>query len=72
MFPNAVMMQQETWNDILRTMIAVRDAHGWREEAQPMPEAAAPAATVQVGKPARLSVRKAARRSARETCEEGR
>jgi hypothetical protein len=32
MFPNAVMMQQETWNDILRAMIAVRDAHGWREE----------------------------------------
>ncbi len=32
MFPNAVMMKQETWNDILRVMIAVRDAHGWREE----------------------------------------
>src|SRR5262245_35249061 len=32
MFPNAVMMKQETWNDILRAMIAVRDAHGWREE----------------------------------------
>jgi len=32
MFPNAVMMKQETWNDILSTMIAVRDAHGWREE----------------------------------------
>ena len=32
MFPNAVMMQQETWNDILGAMIAVRDAHGWREE----------------------------------------
>ena len=29
MFPNAVMMQQETWNHILRTMLAVRDAHGW-------------------------------------------
>ena len=29
MFPNAVMMQQDTWNDILRAMIAVRDAHGW-------------------------------------------
>ena len=29
MFPNAVMMEQQTWNDILRTMIAVRDAHGW-------------------------------------------
>jgi hypothetical protein len=32
MFPNAVMMQQETWNDILGAMIAVRDAHGWRGE----------------------------------------
>jgi len=31
MFPNAVMMQSGTWNDILRTMIAVRDAHGWRQ-----------------------------------------
>ena len=32
MFPNAVMMQQDTWNNILRAMIAVRDAHGWKEE----------------------------------------
>lgn len=31
MFPNAVMMEQHTWNDILRTMIAVREAHGWDE-----------------------------------------
>ena len=31
MFPNAVMMQQSTWNDILAAMIAVRDAHGWQE-----------------------------------------
>jgi sugar phosphate isomerase/epimerase len=31
MFPNAVMMQPKTWNDILATMIAVRDAHGWAE-----------------------------------------
>jgi sugar phosphate isomerase/epimerase len=29
MFPNAVMTQQQTWNDVLSTMIAVRDAHGW-------------------------------------------
>ena len=29
MFPNAVMQQQQTWNNILRTMLAVRDAHGW-------------------------------------------
>ncbi|MEN6459462.1 MAG: TIM barrel protein [Thermoguttaceae bacterium] len=32
MFPNAVMMERGTWNDILQAMIAVRDAHGWREE----------------------------------------
>ncbi len=31
MFPNAVMMQPETWNGILTVMIAVRDAHGWNE-----------------------------------------
>ncbi len=31
MFPNDVMMKPDTWNDILRAMIAVRDAHGWRE-----------------------------------------
>ncbi len=29
MFPNAVMLNQQTWNDILRVMIAVRNAHGW-------------------------------------------
>jgi sugar phosphate isomerase/epimerase len=31
MFANAVMMNRQTWNDILRTMVAVRDAHGWVE-----------------------------------------
>jgi hypothetical protein len=29
MFPNAVMMDPKTWNDVLRVMIAVRRAHGW-------------------------------------------
>jgi sugar phosphate isomerase/epimerase len=29
MFPNATMMQPETWTSVLSTMIAVRDAHGW-------------------------------------------
>ena len=29
MFPNATMMQGGTWNDVLATMLAVRDAHGW-------------------------------------------
>ncbi len=31
MFPNEVLMKQQTWNDILATMMAVRDAHGWKE-----------------------------------------
>jgi sugar phosphate isomerase/epimerase len=29
MFPNEVMMNPRTWNDILAVMVAVRDAHGW-------------------------------------------
>ena len=31
MFPNAVMLKPDTWNDILAAMIQVRNAHGWRE-----------------------------------------
>jgi len=31
MFPNAVMMTQQTWNDILSAMIAVRNVNGWKE-----------------------------------------
>ena len=30
MFPNEVMMRQQTWNDILGAMVAVRDRHGWQ------------------------------------------
>jgi len=29
MFPNADMMKQKTWDDILGAMVKVRDAHGW-------------------------------------------
>ena len=29
MFPNDVMAEPETWDTILRTMLAVREAHGW-------------------------------------------
>jgi Xylose isomerase-like TIM barrel len=29
MFSNATMMQPRTWQDILRVMLAVRNAHGW-------------------------------------------
>jgi sugar phosphate isomerase/epimerase len=31
MFPNKVMSDPQTWNNILKAMIDVRDAHGWRE-----------------------------------------
>ncbi|SHJ15856.1 Xylose isomerase-like TIM barrel [Arenibacter nanhaiticus] len=31
MFPNEVMMQPKTWNDILKAMINVRQKHGWYE-----------------------------------------
>jgi hypothetical protein len=31
MFPNAVMENQQTWNNVLGAMVKVRDAHGWRE-----------------------------------------
>ncbi|MEJ7911886.1 MAG: TIM barrel protein [Chitinophagaceae bacterium] len=30
MFPNPVMMEPKTWNDILATMIKVREMHGWQ------------------------------------------
>ena len=30
MFPNDVMQKQQTWNDILASMIQVRENHGWR------------------------------------------
>jgi len=29
MFPNATMLAPETWRDVLSTLIAVRNAHGW-------------------------------------------
>ena len=29
MFSNDVMMQPRTWNDVLKLMIDVRNAHGW-------------------------------------------
>jgi hypothetical protein len=31
MFPNDVMMKQQTWNDILAAMIEVRNNHGWTQ-----------------------------------------
>ena len=61
MFSNAVMAKQETWNDILRAMIAVRDAHGWREEAVPVAQAKAPVVvkTKKAAKPVRKQAAKA-------------
>jgi sugar phosphate isomerase/epimerase len=61
MFPNAVMMKQETWNDILRAMIAVRDAHGWREETEPIAQAATPSLAVKTRKAAKPARKKAAK-----------
>lgn len=29
MFPNSMMMDPQTWEDVLRAMVAVRNAHGW-------------------------------------------
>lgn len=29
MFSNETMLNPQTWNNILSTMIAVRNAHGW-------------------------------------------
>jgi sugar phosphate isomerase/epimerase len=40
MFPNAVMNEPGTWNDILATMLAVRDAHGWTEATLETPDSA--------------------------------
>jgi hypothetical protein len=31
MFPNSVMRQPQTWTDVLKAMVDVRDAHGWRQ-----------------------------------------
>ncbi|MCF2507060.1 sugar phosphate isomerase/epimerase [Dyadobacter sp. CY107] len=32
MFPNEVMTNQQTWNDILAALVKVRQAHGWYQE----------------------------------------
>ena len=68
MFPNEVMMQQQTWNDILSAMIAVRDAHGWREidagEAEPA-EAMEAALVEPAAKPARKKAARPAKKAAK-------
>ena len=58
MFPNEVMLNQQTWNDILGAMISVRDAHGWNEAAA----AAKPQAKTKVA--ANVTTRKPAAKKA--------
>jgi len=61
MFANDVMLKQQTWNDILAAMIAVRNAHGWSEGAPAVQPAAA---AVRVSsKPARKANPVAAKRN---------
>ena len=31
MLPNETLIKQQTWNDILASMIQVRENHAWRE-----------------------------------------
>jgi sugar phosphate isomerase/epimerase len=47
MFSNETMMKQQTWNDILSAMIAVRDAHGWTANGPAQPDSATPPQVVQ-------------------------
>ena len=67
MFPNAVMMEQRTWNDILRAMIAVRDAHGWREETRPSARVASRRAEVRTRKARKPARRKATKPKTRKS-----
>jgi hypothetical protein len=42
------MREADTWNNILRSLIAVRDAHGWTEvQPQPVPSRVAPRKVVE-------------------------
>ena len=61
MFPNEVMMKQQTWNDILSAMIAVRDAHGWREIDGANVKATKAMETVVITKPAKPAAKPTAR-----------
>lgn len=33
MFPNDLLLNPQTWNDILKVMVDVRNAHGWQERS---------------------------------------
>jgi sugar phosphate isomerase/epimerase len=43
MFPNSVMLDPKTWQDVLRVMIAVRNAHGWQASGAAPSRDASPA-----------------------------
>jgi sugar phosphate isomerase/epimerase len=60
MFPNAVMMEAQTWNNILGAMIAVRTAHGWSENGAATVPPQHRAASVVSSKAPRATARKAA------------
>jgi sugar phosphate isomerase/epimerase len=64
MFPNQVMIAPQTWQDILAAMIAVRDAHGWTEEPQPVSKEGPPA-PIRSRKPRKKAVAKKARKPAK-------
>lgn len=66
MFPNAVMMQQQTWNNILRAMISVREAHGWRENGNP-----AAKSSLAVELKSRKRAKKSARRASAKAVKRG-
>src|SRR6266542_2681347 len=52
MFPNEVMMNQQTWNNILAAMVSVREAHGWsKDEVKAVKPAAEPAPAIRVKAP---------------------
>jgi sugar phosphate isomerase/epimerase len=65
MFPNEVMMRQETWNDILRAMLTVRDAHGWDQPAAKPAKPAAKSAAVITTKPKKAAAKKVKTRPAK-------
>jgi sugar phosphate isomerase/epimerase len=63
MFPNEVMMKQQTWNNILATMIAVRDGHGWSDgrpaRAGKPTGKPTPSITTKAARPAKVKTAKA-------------
>jgi len=65
MFPNAVMQNQQTWNDILKAMITVRDAHGWDQPAAKAGKPAAKSAPVITPQPKKAKAKAAVKAKAK-------